>query len=69
MKVTMHTEQMGFFSHDGERQWNIVPGRFVVKVAASSQDIRLSHTIVLKGEKVVKPIREHYFSTSEVTGE
>lgn len=69
VKVTMHTEQMGFFSHDGERQWNIVPGRFVVKVAASSQDIRLSHTIVLKGEKVVKPIREHYFSTSEVTGE
>jgi beta-glucosidase len=37
-----------------------------VKVGASSQDIKLSANISLQGEKVVKPLRDYYFSESIV---
>ena len=61
--VTFYTEQFGHYSRQGnKRQWNIVPGTYEIKIGASSQDIRLKQQIVLKGEKVVKPLRDHYFS-------
>lgn len=62
VRVKLHTDQFGFYSHKGERQWNIRPGKFVVKVGASSADIKLQETVTLTGEPVVKPIRDHYFS-------
>lgn len=62
VRVKLHTDQFGFYSHEGERQWNIRPGKFVVKVGASSADIKLQETVTLTGEPVVKPIRDHYFS-------
>ncbi len=62
VSVKLYTEQFGFYSHDGQRQWNIQPGTFVVKVGASSADIRLEETVTLSGEPVSKPLREHYFS-------
>ena len=66
VKVKLYTEQFGYYSNEGTRQWNIAPGTFTVKVGASSQDIRLSGEVTLKGEKVVKPLRDHYFSESTV---
>ncbi len=66
MKV--YTEQLGYYSHKQQRQWNIIPGNFVLKVAASSQDIRLQHPLTLKGKTVVKPLRDHYFSEALVQG-
>ena len=66
VKVKLYTEQFGYYSNEGARQWNIAPGTFTVKVGASSQDIRLSGEVTLKGEKVVKPLRDHYFSESTV---
>ena len=36
----LYLEQLGFYSHQGERQWNILPGSFTIKVGASSTDIR-----------------------------
>ena len=60
------TDQLGYFSHETNRQWNIVPGRFTLKIGASSQDIRLKHDINLTGDKVTKPLRNHYFSETEV---
>ena len=62
VRVRLYTDQFGFYSHEGERQWNIRPGKFVVKVGASSADIKLQETVTLTGEPVVKPIRDHYFS-------
>ena len=59
------TEQFGFYSNDGKRQWNIQPGTFTVKVGASSTDIKLQENVTLKGEPVVKPIRDHYLSLLE----
>lgn len=52
-------EQFGYFS---DWKWNIAPGRYVVKVGASSNDIRLSGEVELKGAPVVKALREKYFS-------
>ena len=65
VNVKLWTEQFGFFSNNGQRQWSILPGKFIVKVGASSADIRLQQDITLKGEPVVKPIREHYLSVTK----
>lgn len=64
--VKLHPEQMGYYSNEGARRWNIVPGRFLVKVGASSTDIRLQDEVTLTGAKVEKPLREVYFSKSSV---
>ena len=65
VKVKLWTEQFGYYSNQGQRQWNIQPGTFVVKIGASSTDIKLQENITLKGEPVVKPIRDHYLSMLE----
>ncbi|MCR4583676.1 MAG: glycoside hydrolase family 3 C-terminal domain-containing protein, partial [Prevotella sp.] len=59
--VKLYTEQFGYYSHEGQRQWNIAPGDYIIKVGASSEDIRLEEKVTLKGEAVVKDIREKYF--------
>ena len=64
--MKLYTEQFGYYSHEAQRQWNIAPGVFVVKVGASSADIRLQERVTLLGEPVVKPLREHYFSEMRV---
>lgn len=66
VKVKLYTEQLGYYSNDGKRQWNITPGRFTVKVGASSTDIKLQKEIELKGQTVEKPLRDFYFSESTV---
>jgi len=66
VKVKMYTEQFGYYTNDGARQWNISPGTFEVKVGASSADIRLSEKVTLTGSHVVKPLRDYYFSEVSV---
>ena len=64
----LYVEQFGFYSHaNNVRQWNIEPGTFIVKVGASSTDIRLQQEVFLRGKAVNKPLREHYFSESIVS--
>jgi len=65
VKVRLWTEQFGYYSNDEKRAWNIQPGTFVVKVGASSTDIKLQEKVTLTGEPVVKPIRDHYLSLLE----
>jgi beta-glucosidase len=62
VKMKLYTEQFGYYSNNGKRQWNIAPGQFIVKVGASSADIKLQQNVTLKGQTVVKPLRDHYFS-------
>ena len=63
-----YVEQFGFYTHKGDvREWNIEPGTFIVKVGASSQDIKLQQQVELKGKPVTKPLRTHYFSESIVS--
>ena len=66
VKVKLYTEQFGFYTNDGKRLWIVRPGSFIVKVGASSQDIRLQQQVTLKGDMVSKPLREFYFSESTV---
>ena len=73
--MKLYTEQLGFYSHSDsdasqgntkqQRQWNVRPGKYVVKVGSSSTDIRLQQEIVLKGESLRKPLRTYYFSEVE----
>ena len=64
----LYVEQFGFYSHaNNVRQWNIEPGTFIVKVGASSTDIRLQQEVFLRGKAVNKPLRDHYFSESIVS--
>ena len=66
VRVKLHTDQLGFYSReDGQRGWNVLPGKYVVKIGASSADIRLEDQLTLVGDTIRKPLRDHYFS--EVT--
>ena len=66
VRVKLYTEQLGFYSReDNKRQWNVLPGKFVVKIGVSSADIRLEDQLTLVGDSIQKPLREYYFS--EVT--
>ncbi len=67
VEMKLYTDQFGYYSHEGQRQWNVQPGTYTVKVGASSADIRLEQDITLKGEKITKPLRDHYFSEVKVT--
>jgi len=58
------TEQLGYYA---EKQWHIEPGQFIIKIGASSQDIRLNQTFDLTGNKMVKPLRTKYFSTCTIS--
>lgn len=66
VNVKLYTEQFGYYTNDGIRQWNIAPGTFEIKVGASSTDIKLSDRITLTGSHVVKPLRDNYLSEVSV---
>ena len=65
ISVKMYTEQLGYYTHDGQRQWNIQPGKYIIKVGASSQDIKLQQEINLSGKAVKMPLRKYYFSEAK----
>ena len=67
VELKLYTDQFGYYTNEGQRQWNVQPGTYTVKVGASSADIRLEQDITLKGEKVTKPLRDRYFSEVKVT--
>ena len=64
----LFVEQLGYYSHENNiRQWNIEPGTFIVKVGASSTDIKLEQQLELKGKPLSKTLRDRYFSKSTVS--
>ena len=62
VKAKLYVEQFGYYTHEGDRFWNVSPGDYTIKVGASSADIRLEHKVSLTGETYKKPLREYYFS-------
>ena len=60
-KVTLALapSQFGYFANN---EWNIAPGRFIVKIGASSRDIRISQEVELTGNNVTMPLRKQYFA-------
>ena len=65
ISVKMFTEQLGYYSNEGQRQWIIKAGQFIIKIGASSQDIKLQQQINLTGEAVKMPLRKFYFSEAK----
>ena len=64
----LFVEQLGYYSHENNiRQWNIEPDTFIVKVGASSADIKLEQQLELKGKPLSKSLRDRYFSKSIVS--
>ena len=67
VSVKLYSEQFGYYTNnDGKRQWNVQPGKYVVKIGASSADIKLQQEVTLKGTPISKPLRDYYFSTTEI---
>ena len=66
VSVKLYTEQFGYYTNEGQRQWNITPGQYIIKVGSSSADIKLQTTIALTGNPIAKPLRDHYLSESSV---
>lgn len=62
--INLATEQFGYYT---DQHWNIAPGKYQVKIGSSSQDIRLSGTIELTGNKMDKPLRTIYFSETKIS--
>ena len=52
-------EQFGYYNED---HWTIAPGKFTIKIGASSTDIKLKSDINLTGEPQNKDLRSTYFS-------
>lgn len=55
----MSPQQLGYYI-DG--QWQVDPGRYMIKVGASSADIRLQGELELTGNQNILPLRTHYFT-------
>lgn len=59
VKFAVAPSQLGYYEGG---HWNIAPGKFTVKIGASSADIRQQADMELSGEKVEMPLRKHYFA-------
>ena len=79
VKVKFYVEQFGYYAPTTQHptpttqhpspslgHWNIAPGEYIIKIGASSQDIRLEKRVTLKGNPVEKPLRDFYFSETKI---
>ena len=66
VQFRIYTEQLGYYSNDSKRQWNIDPGKYDIVLGTPSFDCSGESTITLSGKPVTKPLREHYLSESSL---
>lgn len=59
MEFSISAQQFGRYA---DKSWEVAPGEFIIKVGASSDDIRLQQLISLTGEKRVMKLRSRYFT-------
>lgn len=59
VKFALSTEQFGYYM-DGH--WCVDPGRYMVRIGASSQDIRFEQEVALTGNQYETPLRHQYFA-------
>lgn len=52
-------QQLGYYMNN---EWNIDPGRFMIKIGASSADIRAEKELNLTGSETTMPLRSAYFA-------
>lgn len=59
VSLKVSPQQLGYYI-DG--QWQVDPGRYMIKVGASSADIRQQGELELTGDQHILPLRTHYFT-------
>ncbi len=62
VNFTLSPEQFGYYD---KRQWNIAPGKYEVKIGASSMDIKQKAVVELTGKQQAMPLRSKYFSQAK----
>ncbi len=64
---SFNPELISLYNYKAESNpWRTLPGDYIVKIGASSSDIRLSAPLKLTGERVVKERRDIFFSRASV---
>ena len=66
-KKVIFTISPQVIAHYSNANWTITPGKYELKIGASSEDIRLSKEILLEGKPVNKVRKDVYFSESTTT--
>ena len=67
VSMNLYLDQFGCYWRENAPQWRIETGDYLIKVGASSEDIRLQQPITLEGAMVSKTLRDHYFSETVVS--
>lgn len=62
VKFIMSPQQFGYFK---DMKWHVAPGKFTIKIGASSQDIRQNIDFELTGNPQVMDLRTSYFTKVE----
>lgn len=52
-------QQLGYYMNN---EWNVDPGRYMIKIGASSADIRAEKELDLTGSEITMPLRTAYFA-------
>lgn len=52
-------QQLGYYMNN---EWNVDPGRYMIKIGASSADIRAEKELDLTGSEISMPLRTAYFA-------
>ena len=55
----LNTTQFGFYDNG---HWSVKSGKYLLKIGASSTDIRLQKEVAFTGEQRTTPLREKYFA-------
>ena len=64
--VKLYIDQFGYYFRESVPQWRREAGDYLVKIGASSQDIRLQQKVTLDDVLVSNTRREHYFSEVKI---
>lgn len=59
VKFAVAPSQLGYYDNG---HWTVAPGKFTIRIGASSADIRLNADVELTGEAVSMPLRKDYFA-------
>ena len=68
--MLLSPQQLGHYdtankAANGFGQWTVSPGKYVIKIGASSADIRLHDTVTLTDAPYTQPLRSNYFTVTK----
>ena len=68
--MLLSPQQLGHYdtinkADNGFGQWTVSPGEYIIKIGASSADIRLHETVTLTDATYTQPLRSNYFTVTK----